>query len=164
MHAAVCMRPGVLAMRKTSCNNMGCFREGHCVLGCQGWKEYVLYVQPDAVLDTLYSQQESAPREDMEAAGVNSQFQVGAYLVADFDGMYFVGEVVHQETDGAMWVKYLCIVRGKLNKYNWPAIEDTPVEEIFVPHTYGGCNRVQYVLQEGLRDKIVTAYHKFLKR
>ena len=63
-----------------------CFREGHHVLGCQDWKEYVLFIQPDAVSDTPPNQQEPAPRDDVEAAGVNSQFQVGAYLVVHFDG------------------------------------------------------------------------------
>ena len=88
-------------------------------------------------------------------------------MVADFDGMYFVGEVVRQETDGAGRVKYLRIVGGRRNR-NWPAIDnvdDTPVEEIFLPQisapqATGGRN----VLQEGLPEKIATAHHKFLKR
>ena len=122
-HAAVSVRAGVLVIRKSSCNGTCCFREGHYVLGCQCWKAYVLFVQPDAVPDTPPNQQELAPREDVEAAGVNSKFQVGAYLAADFDGMYFFSEVVRQETDGAVWMKYLRTVRGKLNKYNWLAIE-----------------------------------------
>ena len=78
----------------------------------QGWKEYALYVQPDAVPDTPPNQQEPAPQEDVDVAGVNSQFQDGAYLVADFVGMYFVGEVVRRETDGAMQEKYLHAIRG----------------------------------------------------
>ena len=113
-----------------------CDEEGHYVLGCQGRKKFVLFVQFDAVPDTLPNQQEPAPQEDVEASGVNSQFHVGAYLVANFKGMYFVSEVVRQETGGAVRVKYLRAVRGKLNRYNWPAIEDvddTPVEEIFLP-------------------------------
>ena len=124
----------------------------------------MLFVQSDAVPDTPPNQQEPAPREDVEAAGVNSKFRVGAYLVADFDGMYFVGEVVRRETDGAMRVKYPRTVRGKLNRYNWTAIEDvddTSVEEIFLPRipalqATGGRNRVKHVLQEGLREKVVT--------
>ena len=73
----------------------------------------MLFVQFDAVSDTPPNQQEPAPQEDVETAGVNSKFQVGAYLVADFDGMYFVSEVVRQETDGALRVTYLRTVRGK---------------------------------------------------
>ena len=52
-------------------------------------------------------QKEPAPREDVEAAGANSQFQVGANLDVHVDGMYFVGEVVRQETEGAVREKYL---------------------------------------------------------
>ena len=75
----------------------------------------MLFVQFDAVSDTPPNQQEPAPQENVETAGVNYEFQVGAYLVADFDGIYFVGEVVRQKTDGAVRVKYLRAVRGKRN-------------------------------------------------
>ena len=42
-HAAVCPRPGVLMLRKTSCYSLCCFRGGQQVLGCQGWDEHVLF-------------------------------------------------------------------------------------------------------------------------
>ena len=121
-------------------------------------------------LSQMQYQQEPAPREDVGAIRVNSQFQVGPYLVADFDGMYFIDEMVRQEAGGAVWVKNIPTVGGKLNRYNSSAIEDvddTPVEEIFLPRipasqATGGRNRVQYVLQEGLRQNIVTAHHNFL--
>ena len=128
----------------------------------------VLFIQPDAVPDIPPNQQEPTPREGVGAIGVNSQFQVGTYLVADFDRMYFVGEVVRQETDGTVQVKYLRTIGGKLNRYNWPAIEDMDdAEEIFLPRipalqATGGRNRIQYVLQEVLSEKIITAHHKFL--
>ena len=44
-HAAVCPRPGVLKMRKTSCYSMCCLAGGKQVLGCPDWDEHVLFQQ-----------------------------------------------------------------------------------------------------------------------
>ena len=48
------------------------------------------------------------------------QFQVGSWLVADFDGQYFVGQVRRAELNGEVLVSYLHQVVGRLNRYSWP--------------------------------------------
>jgi len=53
----------------------------------------------------------------------------------------------------------------------WPTPVDvfnTAVEDIFMrairsPLPTGGRNHIQYILQEGWRDKIINAHYKFLK-
>ena len=44
----------------------------------------------------------------------NTQFKVGSWQVADFEGLYFVGQVCHGELNGSVLVKYtyirLCVV------------------------------------------------------
>jgi len=55
---------------------------------------------------------------------------------------------------------------------NWPSSEDiacTSINDLFMlwisaPCMNGARNRAQYMLQEGLRDKISTAHKTFLKR
>ena len=61
---------------------------------------------------------------------------------------------------------------GKMNRYKWPVpedVNDTALEDIFMPHvavsyTTEGGKRAQYTLAAGLRDNIVVAQHRFLKR
>ena len=64
-------------------------------------------------------------------------------MLADVDGMYFVGE----EKEGSVQVKYLCPVGGRMNRFNWPAIEDifdTSVDDVST-------------------EEIGVAHHNFLK-
>ncbi len=165
-HAAVCVRPGVLAMRKTSCNNMCCFQNGRYVLGCSEWDKHVLFDDSAEVAEETVDHEVVAPAEC-----VTLQFRVGTYVVADFDGMYFVGEVVRTEKEGSVLVKYLRPVGGQMSRYTWPATEDvfdTPEEDIFLPWipaplVTGGRNRTQFLLREGLREEIGVAHHAFLK-
>ena len=166
-HAAVSVRTGVLALRKTSCNSPCCFQNGCYVLGCREWDQHVLFDDSTNVAEEPVDHQSVPPAEY-----VTTQFRVGAYLVADFDGMYFVGEVVRSEEESSVRVKYMHPVGGQMSRYTWPASEDifdTPTEDIFLPWipaplVTGGRNRTQFLLREGLREEIGVAHHAFLKR
>ena len=37
----------------------------------------------------------------------NTQFEVGSWQVADFEGMYFIGQVCHGELNGAGLANYM---------------------------------------------------------
>ena len=166
-HAAVSVRPGVLALRKTSCNSPCYFQNGCYVLGCSEWDQHVLFDDSTNVAEEPVDHQSVPPAEY-----VTTQFRVGAYLVADFDGMYFVGELVRSEEESSVRVKYMHPVGGQMSRYTWPASEDifdTPTEDIFLPWipaplVTGGRNRTQFLLREGLREEIGVAHHAFLKR
>jgi hypothetical protein len=181
-HAAVCIRQGVLAMRKTSCYGPCCFQEGTFVLGCQGWTEHVLFPQPQTELvpAMLPNQQTIGPPEaELVPATLPNQqtvgpaiedplFQVGSWLVADFNSTYYVGKVVRGLQDGRVLVDYLHLVTGKLKRYNWPVNKDTyetDLEDIFMPTlpapiTTGGKKRRQYCLVDGLREKVISAHQR----
>ena len=106
----------------------------------------------------------------VEVNDTSEQFQVGSWLVADFDGQYFVGQVRRAELNGAVLVSYLHQVVGRLNRYSWPVPEDsyeTSLEDIFMPVVEapcptGGVKRKQW--QMDARDEIVAAHHRFLNR
>ena len=100
--SSVCVRPGVLAMRKTSCSGPCCFRNGRYILGCREWDEHVLFVESAKVAEAIVEQPGVAPAE-----GAKLQFRVGSYMVADFNGKYFLGEVVRMERQGSSAGKYL---------------------------------------------------------
>ncbi len=50
-----------------------------------------------------------------------SQFKVGSWQVADFEGLYFVGHVCHGELNGSVLVNYLHQVVCRLNQCIWHA-------------------------------------------
>ena len=65
----------------------------------------------------------------------------------DFDGIYFMGDVVGTEKEGSVLVKYIRPVQLE-GRYNWPAIEDildTPVDDMST-------------------EEIDVVHHHFLKR
>ena len=173
-HAAVRVRPGVLAMRTTSCNSPCCFHDGRYVLGCGHWVEHALFAGTD---EAVVDEQEPAPAVAPAERAVRAEhaqppnFRIGSYVVADFDGTYFVGEVLQSPNEGSVKVKYLRATGGQMNRYNWPEvddIDDTPIDHIFLPwipapYVTGGRHRTQYVLREGVRESIGVAHHKFLK-
>ena len=108
--------------------------------------------------------------QHVEVNDTPEQFQVGSWLVADFDGQYFVGQVRRAELNGAVLVSYLHQVVGRLNRYSWPVPEDSSersLEDIFMPVVEalcptGGVKRKQW--QMDARDEIVAAHHRFLNR
>ena len=51
----------------------------------------------------------------------NTQFEVGSWLVADFEWLYFVGQVWHGELNGSVLVNYLHQVVRRLNRCIWYA-------------------------------------------
>ena len=51
----------------------------------------------------------------------NTQFKVGSWQVADFEGLYFVGQVCHGELNGSVQVNYLHQVVCRLNRCIWHA-------------------------------------------
>ena len=44
------------------------------------------------------------------------QFKVGSWQVADFEGLYFIGQVCHGELNGSVLVNYLNQVVCRLNR------------------------------------------------
>ena len=80
--------------------------------------------------------------QHMDVNDTPEQFQVGSWLVADFDGQYFVGQVRRAELNGAVLLSYLHQVVGRLNRYSWPVPEDsyeTSLEDIFMPVVEAPC-------------------------
>ncbi len=51
----------------------------------------------------------------------NTQFAVGSWQVADFEWLYFVGQVCHGELNGSVLVNYLHQVVCRLNRCIWHA-------------------------------------------
>ena len=51
----------------------------------------------------------------------NAQFEVGSWQVADFEGLYFVGQVCHGELNGCVLGNYLHQVVCRLNRCTWYA-------------------------------------------
>ena len=58
--------------------------------------------------------------QHVEVNDTPEQFQVGSWLVADFDGQYFVLPVRRAELNGAVLVSYLHQVVGRLNRTPGP--------------------------------------------
>ena len=141
-----------------------------CFSFCQVEKTYRQHVQLTEV--------EAPEAPHVEVVGTpaqvkqvnNTQFERGSWLVADFDGLYFVGQVRRGELNGTVLVNYLHQVVGRINRYTWPAPEDcyeTSLDDIFMsvvgaPCPTGGKKRTQFQLDA--RDEIVAAHHRFLNR
>ena len=87
--AAVCLQPGVVMMRTTSCYGSCCFHHGQYVLGCQGWTENVLFPQPPLVPAPQLNQQTSSAKEETGEDPHFQEFQVKSWLVANFYAIYF---------------------------------------------------------------------------
>ena len=80
--------------------------------------------------------------QHVEVNDTPEQFQVGSWLVTDFDGQHFVGQVRCAELNGAVLVSYLHQVVVRLNRYSWPVPEDsyeTSLEDIFMPAVEAPC-------------------------
>ena len=70
------------------------------------------------------NQQTSCAREEADEDSHFQEFQVGLWLVASFDAIYFLGEVQRGLHTGTVRVKYLHPVVGKMNRFKWPLPED----------------------------------------
>ena len=85
----------------------------------------------------------------------NTQFQkVGSWQVAEFDGLYFVGQVFHGQLNGAFLVNYLHQVVCRLNRRIWfvpegcyeTSQEDISMPVVEAPCPIGGMKRTQFQL------------------
>ena len=101
-----------------------------------------------------------------------TQFEVGSWQVANFDGLYFVGQICHGELNGTLLVNYLHQVVCRLNRCIWftpegcyaTSLEDISMPVMEAPCPTGAWNERSFRLIDMTSHKMVGVRHRSLTR